>query len=72
MILMCGLGEQEFYVVGGEFFDVGVVVIEDCADEGIFAFLELHDFFFDGIAGNEPIGEDGFVLANAMGSIDVW
>lgn len=35
----------------------------------LFALLELEDLFFNGVFGDEPVDEDGFLLSDAVCSV---
>jgi len=50
---------------GGEGF-----LVNDGGGEGGFLALEGADFFFDGVAGDEAVGDDLAFLADAVGAVD--
>lgn len=56
------IGAIEFCGAGGGGGHDGVV-------EGGFAFFEGHHFFFDGVAHEEAVDEDGVFLADAVGAV---
>lgn len=47
----------------------GGVVGKDTVVEGTFLLLEVEDFLFDGLPGDEFIDEDGVFLSDAVGAI---
>ena len=67
---LAGLGEEDGQVVGGKAGEEGVVFGDDGVGEVAFGLLELQDFFLDGIAGDEAVGEDVADLADAVGAVD--
>jgi hypothetical protein len=65
-----GLGEEEFEVFGLELGDEAFVFADDGGGEVAFGLLEEENFFLDGVAGDEAVGEDGFGLTDAVGTVD--
>ena len=43
---------------------------DDRLGELAFARLQLEDFFFDGVAGDEAVGDDRLLAADAVGAVD--
>lgn len=47
-----------------------VLLAEDVFREGAFLFLEAADFFLDAVFHQQTVGEDGLLLADAVGAVD--
>src|SRR5579862_394708 len=61
--------EQELEVVAGQ--SAGKTAFaEDVAHQGGLALLQIPDFLFDSAAADQPVGDHGAVLANAVGAVD--
>jgi hypothetical protein len=61
--------EQSSHVGGGEGFEEAAFGGDELADEGAFAVLKKQNLFFDAVAGDEFVDEDGFCLADPMGAV---
>src|SRR5215210_874443 len=63
-------GQQQLEILPAQLGDDALVGLDDGVGEGSLAGLELEDLFFDGVAGDEAVGEDGAGLADAVGAVD--
>jgi len=57
-------------VVRREIPQDAVVGRDDCLGQAALVILQLQDFFLDGIAGDETVGEDVPILPDAVRAID--
>jgi hypothetical protein len=64
------LRQQQLQIFLAHAADEAVVGVDDGVGEVAFGFLELEDFFLDGVAGDEAVGEDLAGLADAVGAVD--
>lgn len=63
-------GQQVVEVLFAEGGEGGVVLAEDRLGEVALALLEFENALFDGVLGDEAIGEDGAGLADAVGAVN--
>ena len=66
-----GSGEQELQVVAGEGLDDHAVVgVEDGVGQVALLLLEVEDLLLDGVAADQPVGEDVLGLADPVRAVD--
>src|SRR6266481_250421 len=67
--MFSSLGQQQFQVFRAQVSNHAVPGADYCGGKVALSFLQLQNFLFNGVAGNQSIGEDGPSLPNAMRAV---